>query len=190
MSGKIAMELGGHTGNWIAYNQIAGLDWDIQVLPRGPATRRGGEFANDSFGIAKDSPRREQAWQFVKFLSSPESVRTHLINGYLPVRKSIVAEMMAGKNRPAHPRNIMAAYEQLRDAMQVPRSPDYIEIALEVIQPDVDRMLDKQLDVADTCRGAARSANRFIRVLGASRREADSGGRALNAGAPAPTRPH
>jgi hypothetical protein len=96
----------------------------------------------------------------------------HLANGYLPVRKSIVAEMLAGTNRPAHPRNIMAAYEQLKYARQVPRSPDYIEIALEVIQPDVDRMLDKQLNVADSCRRAARSANRFIAVLGASRREA------------------
>jgi multiple sugar transport system substrate-binding protein len=187
MSGKIAMELGGHTGNWIAYNQIAGLDWDIQVLPRGPKTRRGGEFANDSFGIARNSPHREQAWQFVKFLSSKESVRTHLEFGYLPVRKSIVAEMMAGTNRPAHPRNIMAAYEQLKYAMQVPRSPDYIEIALEVIQPNVDRMLDKQLDVAETCRSAARNANRFIRVLGANRREsASASGPAAAALAPAP----
>ena len=171
MSGKIAMELGGHTGNWIAYNQIAGLDWDIQILPRGPVTRGGGEVAIDSFGISKDSKCREQAWQFIKFLSSRESVRVHLENGYLPVRKSIVAEMLAGTSKPAHPRNIMAAYEQLAFAQQVPRSPDYIEIALEVIQPDVDRMLDKQLDVAETCRSAARSANRFIAVLGAARRE-------------------
>jgi ABC-type glycerol-3-phosphate transport system substrate-binding protein len=173
MSGKIAMELGGHTGNWIAFNQIPGLDWDIQILPEGPVTRDGGEFAIDSFGISKDSPVREQAWAFVKFLSSKESVRVHLENGFLPVRKSVVNEMLAGKNKPAHPRNIMAAYEQLKYARQVPRSPDYIEIALEVIQPDVDRMLDKQLDVAETCRSAARAANRFIRVLGASRREAD-----------------
>jgi multiple sugar transport system substrate-binding protein len=172
MSGQVAMEFGGHTGNWIAYNQIKDLDWDIQILPRGPATRNGGEFANDSFGISKHSRCREQAWEFIKFLSSKESVRVHLANGYLPVRKSIVAEMLAGTNRPAHPRNIMAAYEQLKYARQVPRSPDYIEIALEVIQPDVDRMLDKQLNVADSCRRAARSANRFIAVLGASRREA------------------
>ncbi len=170
-SGKIAMELGGHTGNWIAYNQIAGLDWDIQVLPKGPATRRGGEVAIDSFGIARDSKHREQAWEFVKFLSSKESVRTHLANGYLPVRKSVAREMLTQTDRAAHPRNVAAAYEQLKYAQQVPRSPDYIEIALEVIQPDVDRMLDKQLDVADTCRRAATSANRFIRVLGARRRE-------------------
>ena len=34
--------------------------------------------------------------------------------------------------------------------------------------------LDKQLDVAATCRSAAESANRFIQVLGATRREAST----------------
>jgi multiple sugar transport system substrate-binding protein len=177
LSGKVAMELGGHTGNWIAYNQIPGLDWDIQILPRGPVTRNGGEVALDSFGIAKVSAHRKQAWEFIKFLSSKESVRVHLAQGYLPVRKSIAQEMLTrrggqgGADRQANPRNVAAAYEQLKYAQQVPRSPDYIEIALEVIQPDVDRMLDKQLDVTATCRSAAESANRFIRVLGAKRRE-------------------
>jgi multiple sugar transport system substrate-binding protein len=174
MSGKIAMELGGHTGSWIAYNQIAGLDWDIQILPAGPVTRSGGEFAQDSYGICKTSKVREQAWEFVKFLSSKESVRVHVQNGYLSVRKSIAREMLVDGKRLAHPRNIAAAYEQLKYAQRVPRSPDYIEIALEVIQPDVDRMLDKQLDVAATCRNAAASANHFIRVIGAARRESSS----------------
>ncbi|HEV2296806.1 MAG TPA: sugar ABC transporter substrate-binding protein [Tepidisphaeraceae bacterium] len=171
MSGKIAIEFGGHTGSWIAYNQIPGLDWDIQILPRGPVTRSGGEFAVDSFGISRDSTRRETAWEFIKFLVSKESVRMHVRNGFLPVRKSVAEEMLMRTDRDAHPRNIKAAYEQLKYAQQVPRSPDFIEIALEVIQPDVDRMLDKQLDVAETCRSAAESANRFIRVLGATRRE-------------------
>jgi multiple sugar transport system substrate-binding protein len=184
MSGKIAMELGGHTGSWIAYNQIPGLDWDIQILPKGPVTRRGGEVAIDSFGISRSSPHREQAWEFIKFLSSKESVRAHVEHGYLPVRKSVARAMLGTDRRRAHPRNIMAAYEQLKYAQQVPRSPDYIEIALEVIQPDVDRMLDKQLDVAETCRSAARSANRFIRVLGVSRRESAR----PRATAPAPAR--
>jgi multiple sugar transport system substrate-binding protein len=171
LSGRIAMEFGGHTGNWIAYNQVPSLDWDIQILPRGPATRRGGEVAVDSFGISKDSRHVEQAWEFIKFLVSKQSVRAHVRNGYLSVRKSIARELLLGETRPEHPRHVQAAYEQLKYAQQVPRSPDYIEIALEVIQPDVDRMLDQRLDVAQTCRTAARSADRFIRVLGATRRE-------------------
>jgi len=196
MSGKIAMEFGGHVGSWIAYNQISGLDWDIQVLPKGPVTRSGGEVSIDSFGIAKDSPHREQTWAFIKFLSSKESVRLHVENGYLPVRKSVAREMLLRPDSErAHPRprNIMAAYEQLKYARQVPRSPDYIEIALEVIQPDVDRMLDKQLDVAATCRSAADAANRFIRVVGAARRERgvatvdDADGGAAEPATPAPS---
>jgi multiple sugar transport system substrate-binding protein len=171
MSGKIAMELGGHTGNWYGYNSVTDLDWDIQILPRGPATRVGGEVAIDSYGISKDSPHREQAWEFIKFLSSKESGRRHVEHGYLPVRKSVAEETIFRPDRQEQPRNISAAYEQLKYAQQVPRSPNYIEIAMEVIQPDVDRMLDKQLDVAETCRRAARSANRFIQVLGATRRE-------------------
>jgi multiple sugar transport system substrate-binding protein len=192
MSGRIAMELGGHVGSWIAYNQISGLDWDIQILPKGPVTRSGGEVSIDSFGIARDSKHVEQAWAFIKFLSSTESVRLHVENGYLPVRKSVTREMLLrpdGEREGGRPRNIMAAYEQLKYAQQVPRSPDYIEIALEVIQPDVDRMLDKQSDVAATCRSAADAANRFIRVVGAARRErsvAAAGAAAAEPPSPAP----
>ena len=188
MSSKIAMELGGHTGNWINFNQHPGLDWDIQILPKGPVTRAGGEVAVDSVGVSRDSEHVEQAWQFVKFMSSKESVRLHVENGYLPVRKSVAQEMLMRPGRTARPRNVMAAYEQLKYAQRVPRSPDYLEIALEVIQPDVDRMLDKQLDVAATCRSAAESANRFIRVLGASRREVRGSSSTVARAAPPPTR--
>ena len=123
-------------------------------------------------------------------------MRLHVENGYLPVRKSVAREMLLRPDSErAHPRprNIMAAYEQLKYARQVPRSPDYIEIALEVIQPDVDRMLDKQLDVAATCRSAADAANRFIRVVGAARRERgvatvdDADGGAAEPATPAPS---
>ena len=115
-------------------------------------------------------------------------MRIHVENGYLPVRKSVAQEMLMRPDRAARPRNVMAAYEQLKYAQRVPRSPDYLEIALEVIQPDVDRMLDKQLDVAATCRSAAESANRFIRVLGASRREAR--GSSSTVAQAAPPTPH
>jgi hypothetical protein len=122
-------------------------------------------------------------------------VRLHVENGYLPVRKSVTREMLLrpdGEREGGRPRNIMAAYEQLKYAQQVPRSPDYIEIALEVIQPDVDRMLDKQSDVAATCRSAADAANRFIRVVGAARRErsvAAAGAAAAEPATPSPAAP-
>lgn len=171
MSGKIAMDWGGHTGLWTTYNQIPDLDWDIQILPRGPRTRTGGEYAIDTFGIAKDSPHVDAAWQFIKFLVSKPSIRRHVQEGYLSVRKSVAGELLLTDQRKTAPRNVKAAYEQLKYAVLLPRSPDYIEIALEVIQPDIDRMLDQDVDVAQVCRSAARAANRFIEVLGATRTE-------------------
>ena len=170
MSGKIGMDWGGHTGLWTTYNQIPGLDWDIQILPKGPVTRNGGEYAIDTFGISKSSRHIEAAWEFVKFLVSKESIRRHVQEGYLSVRKSIAQELLFTDARTTRPRNVKAAYEQLKYSMLLPRSPDYIEIALEVIQPDIDRMLDKNLDAAQACRSAADAANRFIQVLGASRK--------------------
>ena len=170
-SGKMAMDWGGHTGLWVSYNQIPGLEWDVEILPRGPVTRTGGEFAIDTFGIARDSPRVEAAWQFIKFLVSKPSIRRHVEEGYLSVRRSVAEELLFTPQRTTRPRNVRAAYEQLRYATLLPRSPDYIEIALEVIQPDIDRMLDQRLDPAATAREATRAANRFIAVLGATRRE-------------------
>lgn len=171
ISGKIAMEIGGHTANWVPMNQIPGLEWDIQVLPIGPARREGGEYAIDTFGISRFSPRIPAAWEFIKFLASKQSIRRHVQEGYLSVRKSVSDELLFRHKRTQQPYNIHAAYEQLKYAQVLPRSPDFVEIALDVIQPDIDRMIDKQLDVAATCRKAAAAANRFIAVLGATRRE-------------------
>lgn len=139
LSGKIAMELGGHTINWNNYNHVEDLDWDIQILPKGPKTRRGGEFAIDTFGVSKDSKHLEESWQFIKFLVSRPCIRENVRNGYLPVRRSVAQEMLFDHPQLAHPRNVGAVYEQLKYAQLLSRSPDFLEIAMEVIQPDVDR---------------------------------------------------
>jgi multiple sugar transport system substrate-binding protein len=174
ISGKLGMEMGGHTSNWTVFDQIPGFDWDIQILPKGPVTRRGGELAIDTYAVWKKTKHLEEAWKFIKFLVSKPSIRLHVENGYLSVRKSIANELLFTSARHANPRNVRAAYEQLQYAEILPRSPDLIEITLQVIQPDVDRALDKQLDAATVCRDAAQAANRFIEVLGTTRTEANA----------------
>jgi len=170
-SGKLAMEFGGHTGNWIIYNQIRGLDWDIEILPRGPRSRRGGEIAMDAIGISRTSRNKNQAWRFCKFMISKASIRRHVEAGYLSVRKSVARELLLAPGRRKNPRNAQAAYDALRYAQPIPRSPDFIEIALDVIQPEVDRMLAERVDPERTCRKAAEAANQFIETLGSERRE-------------------
>ena len=53
----------------------------------------------------------------------------------------------------------------------MPHSPDFIEIALDVIQPEIDKLLDNPHgNVDEACRRATRAANEFIETLGTDRR--------------------
>lgn len=165
-SGTLGMVYGGHTGNWREYNQIPGLDWDIQVLPKGPAGRSGGEIAMGAYGISKDCRDREAAWTFLKFITSKEAVADEVRDGGLPVRRSVANELLFSKGRTDNPRNIGAVLAQIPYCVSIPRSPDYIEIALDIIQPVFDRMMEGQISPEQACREATQAANHFIKTLG------------------------
>lgn len=166
-SGRIAMMLGGHTGDWPIYNASRNLpEWDIQILPRGPATREGGEIALEAFGISKDCEHPEAAWELLKFIVSKQGIRGRVEAGFLSVRRSVAEEMLLNEDRTDDPRSIDAVYRQLPYARPIPRSPDYIEIAIEIIQPEIDLMMSGRYEPAQACRRAAAAANRFIEVLG------------------------
>ena len=68
-----------------------------------------------------------------------------------------------------HPLHAEIAYEALRIADNNPTSADFIEIALDVIQPEIDRAVVAGRDVDESCRRATRAANAFIETLGTER---------------------
>lgn len=168
-SGKLAMELVGHTGNWTMYNQIPGLEWDIQLLPTGPTQRYRSEVALDAIGASKDTRHPDACWRFFKFMMSKPSIRAHVDAGYLSIRKSVASETHLLPGSLKNPRHAEIAYEALRIADNTPTSADFIEIALDVIQPEIDRALVDGRDVNESCRRAARAANDFIETLGTER---------------------
>ena len=70
-SGRAAMALGGHW-RYQTVDLAKGLDFDVTVLPTGPK----GHAARSNIGttglaIAASSPRKQQAWEFVKFAAGP-----------------------------------------------------------------------------------------------------------------------
>ncbi|HTX97871.1 MAG TPA: sugar ABC transporter substrate-binding protein [Mycobacterium sp.] len=72
-SGRAAMALGGHW-RYQTFIRADGLDFDVASLPVGP--RRQGQPAHSDIGstglaISASSPRKEQAWEFVKFATGP-----------------------------------------------------------------------------------------------------------------------
>lgn len=168
-SGKLAMWYGGHSERWKTYNAMPGLDWDIQVLPIGPAGRAGGEIAVRAYGITRTSKHPEAAWELMKFMVTPGNLREQMKLGQLPIRKSLAEELMADPTRTACPRNLAAVYRQIPYALPLPRSTDYIELSLSIIQPEIDRMIAGDLTPEEAARNATVAANRFLKVLGSKR---------------------
>ncbi|GAB4588762.1 ABC transporter substrate-binding protein [Nocardia sp. IFM 10818] len=89
-SGRAAMLMGGH---WL-YSEFTGhddLDFDVTVLPVGPHGGPGAitDVGSTGLAIAAASPRREQAWEFVKFATGPEGQAIIAESGlFVPVLKS------------------------------------------------------------------------------------------------------
>ena len=159
---RVAMIVGGHVNYWLNYNQMPGLDWDVQLLPAGPATRSGGELAMAGYSISKTCKHPEEAWQLMKFLSRPAAVSEIVARGSLAVRKSIAAENIKGPRRNDRPRNLAAAYAQFRYGSPIPRHPHYIEIMLQIVQPEVDKMLLGEQTPEEAGRRAAAAVNAFL----------------------------
>ena len=168
-SGQVGMLFGGHVSTWKTYNAMPGLDWDVAMLPAGPAGRAGGEIAVGAYGITRGSSHPEAAWRLLKFIVSPENIREQVRLGTLSVRRSVAEELLLVPGRTDRPRNMAAVYRQIQCARPIPRSPDYIEIALEIIQPEIDRMILGDLTPEVAARCATDAANRFLKVLGSRR---------------------
>lgn len=169
-SGRMGLVYGGHTTFWRIYNRAEGLDWDVALLPTGPVRRDGGEIAVGAFAVTKDCRNPDAAWELVKHLASKEGVAAEVRAGGLPSRRSVAEDLMLGPDRlNERPNSIEYAFEQMKYSMTIPRSPDYIEIAIEVIQPEIDRMLQGELTPKQACLRATEAANRFIETLGQTR---------------------
>ncbi len=163
--GQMAMLYGGHVNSWKNYNAL-GLDWDVQILPKGPAGRKGGEIAMDAYGISKTCKQKEAAWKLLKFLAAKENISEVVKRGALSVRKSVAEELLLSKSHTDRPHNIAAVYEAIKYAEPIPRSPDIIEISIDIIQPEIDRMILGDLTPEEAAKRATESANRFIKVVG------------------------
>lgn len=166
-SGQFSMDYGGHVGLWATYRQLPDLDWDIEALPKGPSGRRGGEISLTALGIAKDSPEREAAWRFLKFMSGKESIRAHVDRGYVAIRRS-VADERRDADKPPH--NRAAVERALESAEPIPSSKDFVEIALDLVQPEIDRMLTENVSPAETARNATRAADAFLKATNGDKR--------------------
>lgn len=89
-SGKIAMELGGGWGWWNYKGLESKFQWGVAALPFGNENRKGISFA-DPWLMSSKSQHPDEAWEFIKYLSSPEIQRSWMeAGGVPPARLSLI----------------------------------------------------------------------------------------------------
>lgn len=90
-SGEAAMALGGHW-RYQTFSRADGLDFDVTVLPWGPhGTGAQSNIGTTGLAIAATSPRKEQAWEFVKFATGPVGQALTGESGlFVPVLRSAI----------------------------------------------------------------------------------------------------
>ncbi|RJO75205.1 sugar ABC transporter substrate-binding protein [Nocardia panacis] len=89
--GKAALAMGGHW-RWSSFSGAEDLDFDVTALPGGPKGQGGrSNIGTTGLAIAADSPRRDQAWEFLKFAAGPEGQAVIAESGlFVPVLHSAV----------------------------------------------------------------------------------------------------
>ena len=60
--------------------------------------------------------------------------------------------------------NRAAVETALETAEPIPSSKDFVEVALDLVQPEIDRMLTENVPPTQAARNATRAANAFLRA--------------------------
>lgn len=163
---KTGMDYGGHTGLWLGYNNIKDFDWDVQVLPKGIARNKGGEMALDGYGISKKSVNAAAAWEVLKFMCGKEGLNL-LADMGKPVASQSVAKALLSesKSERSNPKNLEAVYSALSSGMTLPREKDFINMAIQVVQPNIDLMLEGKLTPAEAGKQATDKGNAYLKQM-------------------------
>jgi multiple sugar transport system substrate-binding protein len=165
--GKTAMEYGGHTGLWPSWNAVKGLNWDAQVLPRGLKQQKGAEFALEGYGVYSGTKNPEAAWEVLKFMTGTKYIGTTFATLRLPPsRKSVAAAALAvSLEKRSNPQNLEAVFDGIKTGMTLPRNKDFINMAIQVVQPEIDKMLEGKQSAAETAKIATEKANKYLQSV-------------------------
>jgi multiple sugar transport system substrate-binding protein len=135
-SGKAAMALGGHW-RYQTFLRAEDLDFDITVLPAGPS----GHSATSNIGttglaIAASSPRKQKAWEFVRFATGPIGQAVTAESGlFVPALRS--ATRSAGfAHAHTRIRNLAVLTEGPSHSGYLPVTPAW---------PKIDALMDREI---------------------------------------------
>jgi len=141
---------------------MKGIDWAFAPLPAGPAKQAtivGGEY----LCIFKQSKNPDAAWEFVKWISSPEAqAQWCMTSGYLPIRKS-VKEIPAFKKYLEDNPNYKVFVDQM-DVGQAELSIDYGAMQItQHIGEAIEGVTIGKRDVRTALQNSAKKSNDLLK---------------------------
>jgi multiple sugar transport system substrate-binding protein len=85
---KACMQL---DGSWLfGYRQDAPFDWDIALVPAPEGGTSATNVGGEHIFLFSGSPNKEAAWEFIRYITSPEvQLEWDQRTGFLPVRQSV-----------------------------------------------------------------------------------------------------
>lgn len=86
-NGTLAIESDAGTENLRSKVESIALDWDMAPRPMGKAGR-GNRTSSDFYLMSATTKHPEEAWRFLRFLTSREGAVLHAKHGYGPIRRS------------------------------------------------------------------------------------------------------
>jgi len=119
VTGRLAMIRGGpYSAQWLSEVDI---DWGIGYYPEGPGGRWT-RFYCDGFVMWDQTPHREEAWRFLKYLCSDQAQRVMAKEGYhIPVRRSVAeSPYFARPDTPWDESKFAGAIDHVRFQRKIP----------------------------------------------------------------------
>jgi multiple sugar transport system substrate-binding protein len=157
LAGKVAMI----EGSSVSLSFLEGkytFELGIAPLPAGKIDAQ--LVAGTDVVIFATTPEREaEAWRFVKWFTAPaQTARWAAETGYLPVRKSALADPVLVARMEANP-GLAEAYAQLERAVPQPKAKGWYAGRNLLEREAIEPVLRGKLDPAETLHLAAKKAN-------------------------------
>ena len=163
-TGRLAMFFGAYPHASIL-RETCPFEWDIALIPIGPAGERIMWAVPSAYGIWSGSKDKEAAFEFIKYIT--RDAMYDLLDVEAPSYLAAARSPKFLDNDAILPKHKAVAVEAMDYARRLPATPHWLEIAqrieAEIIQPVCEDA--ESVDVAAICRHGTARVNAFLETL-------------------------
>ncbi len=161
LTGNLAMQ---SSGSWMLrlFRKIEKFEWDIVPPPKGKI--KSASVNGLANVIYKESKHQQEAWQFVKFLSSEVYQENLAKSGTsIPALKKVAFSDAFLKSHE-HPKNIKILLDQLEYAHPMDFTPKYARWD-DILMKEIELALLGKKTPAEACRDGAEQTNEILGTI-------------------------